>query len=45
MPIRNADDEIVAVAQVINKTNDRGFTRDDEKVSLNPSNPDSLFTE
>ena len=32
MPIRNADDEIVAVAQVINKTNEKGFTKDDEKV-------------
>ena len=35
MPIRDSDDEIVAVAQVINKTNERGFTRDDEKVCKN----------
>ena len=38
MPIRDSDDEIVAVAQVINKTNERGFTRDDEKVCKNNLN-------
>ena len=37
-PIRNADDEIVAVAQVINKTNERGFTKDDEKVGSSTLN-------
>ena len=35
MPIRNADDEVVAVAQVINKSGSNdGFTKEDEKVSL-----------
>lgn len=33
MPIRNADDEVVAVAQVINKAGaQEGFSREDEKV-------------
>lgn len=33
MPIRNADDEVVAVAQVINKIGaPEGFSKDDEKV-------------
>ncbi|KAL8594528.1 hypothetical protein ACOMHN_028882 [Nucella lapillus] len=29
-PIRNADDEIVGVAQLLNKTNDEAFSKDDE---------------
>lgn len=32
MPVRNADDEIVAVVQVINKSNDTAFSKEDEKV-------------
>ena len=32
MPVRNAEDEVVAVAQVINKSNGKDFTKDDEKV-------------
>lgn len=33
MPIRNADDEVVAVAQVINKAGaQEGFSKEDEKV-------------
>ncbi|XP_061180019.1 dual 3',5'-cyclic-AMP and -GMP phosphodiesterase 11A-like isoform X2 [Saccostrea echinata] len=33
MPIRNGDDEVVAVAQVINKAGTReGFSKDDEKL-------------
>jgi hypothetical protein len=32
MPVKNSDDEIVAVAQVINKSNGEGFTKEDEKV-------------
>lgn len=34
-PIRNADDEIVGVAQLLNKTSgDGAFTEDDEKVIM-----------
>ncbi|XP_060569725.1 dual 3',5'-cyclic-AMP and -GMP phosphodiesterase 11A-like isoform X2 [Ruditapes philippinarum] len=32
MPVKNSDDEIVAVAQVINKSNGEGFTKEDEKL-------------
>lgn len=33
MPIQNADDEVVAVAQVINKAGaQEGFSKEDEKV-------------
>lgn len=33
MPIHNADDEVVAVAQVINKAGaQEGFSKEDEKV-------------
>lgn len=32
MPVKNAADEVVAVAQVINKSNGIGFTKDDEKL-------------
>ncbi|XP_053408412.1 dual 3',5'-cyclic-AMP and -GMP phosphodiesterase 11A-like isoform X2 [Mercenaria mercenaria] len=32
MPVKNSDDDIVAVAQVINKSNGVGFTKEDEKL-------------
>lgn len=32
MPVKNADEDVVAVVQVINKTNDEGFTKEDEKL-------------
>ena len=35
MPVKNAEDEIVAVVQVINKSNGIAFSKDDEKVRLN----------
>ncbi|XP_052805617.1 dual 3',5'-cyclic-AMP and -GMP phosphodiesterase 11A-like isoform X2 [Mya arenaria] len=32
MPVRNSDDDIVAVVQVINKSSDPAFTKEDEKL-------------
>lgn len=34
MPVRNAEDEVVAVVQVINKSSGIAFDKDDEKVSV-----------
>ena len=36
LPIRNAEDDVIGVAQVINKNSpDEVFTEDDEKVNAN----------
>ncbi|KAI8777981.1 dual 3,5-cyclic-AMP and -GMP phosphodiesterase 11A, partial [Biomphalaria glabrata] len=32
MPIRNADNEIVGVAQALNNNKEEGFTQEDEKM-------------
>ena len=45
LPIKNTDEEIIGVAQVINKRTDVGhayFLRDDEKVSGPTMGPPSL---
>ena len=34
MPVKNADEEIVAVVQVINKSTEKSFSTEDEKVIL-----------